>query len=222
VGYVESGGGSGPNEGFVTTTLEMDHAPRIGETVVLTCTISPVWDYFKGNSSETKQVRFWLTLAEGIEVAGAPSGMWSVSPQDLPWGDEGWSVALEGEASVEEGEVVQFLVPLRFVTEGPGWGGMTAIESTVWLIGDYYESVFGERLYFPLTITQDFSHFGYPDGFSDAPTYPEGVTPPPTPLPGQVEEAVGTPATIPSPPVVTSTPPGTPRPTPTPEPTVGR
>ena len=208
------GHASSPNDGLVVVTLEMDHAPRLSETVALTCTVRPDWDYFAGQGDlEPKQLMVWIELPPDLEVLEMPPGVTRVAVDDLPWNSI-YADALEADGVVEQGGVLQFAVPVRFVSAAQlGWGGYTSIDATCSLLqGGRRVPGIGCDAYLDLTITENFSHFGYPEGYWEAPGYAEGVTPPPTPLPGQVEEeAVGTPAPTPPLPVITPPPYATPQ-----------
>jgi hypothetical protein len=153
-------------------------------------------------------MRTWIEMPPGSVVVEIPPGMTWIPVENVPWNCYGCIGVLQAREEVLHlGENRQYTVPIRFETEGPGWGGATAIRAVAQV--DIWGYFLSDSAYLDLTITEDFSRFGFPEGFWEAPRMSEELEPadsPPVTVDPAILEAAGTPPPPPPPPLITAAP----------------
>jgi hypothetical protein len=200
---LDDGGG-----GLEMVKLEMSHAPRPNETVVLTLAVTPYWPdpSFERLSITMVTMTTWIEIPPDLIVEEIPPGMVWILPENATWNCHGCIGVLQATEVLHLGENRQYAMPVRFTAEGGGWGGYTSITAAVntFIIESITRS---DMTTLELTITKDFSHFGAPEGFWEAPRLGvPGPDSPPTTAPALIQEAVVTPDLSASPPAITPVP----------------
>ena len=205
-------GSVAPNsvQNYVTVTLELPYAPRLSETVILTWTVAPNWSnqcWERLHITKTPMTT-WIGMPPGTIVEEIPPGVTWTPAENVPWNCYGCIGVLQVQEVLYLGESRQYTVPIRFIAEGEGWGGFTGIFAAASLF--VVEGVVGgDVTTLDLTITNDSSHLGYPEGYEDYLRIPRQSVPgddsPPTTEPSLIEAAV-TPDPADSPPLITPVP----------------